>query len=413
MTMTDAGLLQTLEWMEGFTTIRVLAEGGGGETRLVMRGDEGPFVLKEIPRQLASTEAWRRSLGVVHPRVARVHDVRELPDKIVTLSEFVEGESLRALVEREGALGPETATDVLRDVCQGAAALHELGIIHRDISPGNVIVCPRGAVLVDLGNARVHTTGEKVDTVHLGTAGFSAPEQYGFAQTDVRSDVFALGRLLQYMLTGQVPREGSSLEGLPPRLRAVIEKACAFEPGARYETVRDFERALPREGQRIRTSRARSAQRGGVPSSNGRPTDLRAWRELDPSAIWHDWRVCASRVRRALVVVVWALMALAAVAFCGGGSAYYAWGVPCGLTFGLGYVALWLSSFGLPGLEVCTALLQRGGYAPSAAPVWRRLLRLAGRCLLEAFVCTGAAVVLMLAADALFPGVAQVVGGSS
>jgi hypothetical protein len=413
MTMSDVELLQTLEWMEGFTTIRVLAEGSGGVTRLVMCGDEGPFVLKEIPLQLASGQAWQRSLAVVHPRVARVYDVRRLPDKLVTLSEFVEGESLRSLVEHEGALAPEEAIGVLRDVCHGVAALHELGIIHRDISPGNVIVSPRGAVLVDLGNARVHTDGEKIDTVRLGTAGFSAPEQYGFAQTDVRSDVFALGRLLQYMLTGQVPQEGASLDGLPPQLRRVVEKACAFAPGARYQAVRDFERALPREGQLMRASRVRASGQREASADAWRPSDLWDWWEADPRAIWRDWRVCASRVRKALVVVVWAVMALFAVAFCGGCAPYFGWGIACGLAFWLGYAAMWLGVFGLPGLELCCLLLGRGGYAPSAGPVRHRLLRLLVCCFLEAAICLGAAGALMLIADALFPGVAWIVGGSA
>lgn len=403
--MTDDELLQTLRWTEGFATIRTMAQSAGGTTKLVMRGDQGPFILKEIPLQLASVEAWRRAMGVVHPRVTRVYEVRELPDKLVTVSEFVEGESLRALVERTGPLAPEAAASILRDVCQGAAALHELGIIHRDIAPGNVIVSPRGAVLADLGNSRVHAASEKVDTVRLGTAGFSSPEQYGFAQTDVRSDVFSLGRLLQYMLTGRVPQEGESLDGLPPRMRKVVEKACAFEPGARYKSARELERALPGEG-----AYARTAGPGAAPSPGGHVRDVWAGWEANPRAVWRGWRSCTSRVRRVLVVVVLAVVALFAVAFCGGCSPYFRWSIPCGLAFGLGYAAMWLGVFGLPGLEVCCMLLRCGGYSPAVGTLGRRLARLAVTCLLEALVLLGAAGVLMLAAGALFPGAAQAVG---
>jgi hypothetical protein len=119
--------------------------------------------------------------------------------------------------------------------------------VHRDVSPGNVILADDCVRLIDLGIARSHAEGASHDTTRLGTWGFAAPEQYGFAQTDARSDVYSLGRLLGYMLTGVEPTDPdyeTRLGEVDARVAGVIEKACAFEPSARYQGVGEMAGAL-------------------------------------------------------------------------------------------------------------------------------------------------------------------------
>ena len=114
-------------------------------------------------------------------------------------------------------------------LCEQLCALHEMTppVIHRDIKPQNVVIRPDGrAVLIDFGIARVRTEGER-DTVAFGTQGFAPPEQYGFSQTDARSDIFSLGILLYWLLHREtkVPREAHT------ELEKVIARCAFFDPG--------------------------------------------------------------------------------------------------------------------------------------------------------------------------------------
>ncbi len=140
-------------------------------------------------------------------------------------------------------MGEIAAAHAVADVCDAVATLHEQGIVHRDVSPRNVILSPRGAVLIDLGIARAYVEGAPRDTTRLGTWGFASPEQYGFAQTDGRSDVYSIGCLLGYMLTGVTPDAEGYAAALAdsavvrPELRRIVEKACSFEPSERYQSA--------------------------------------------------------------------------------------------------------------------------------------------------------------------------------
>jgi hypothetical protein len=169
-----------------------------------------------------------------------------MPDQLVVVYEYVPGASVEELVATQGPLKPSQAVAVLRDVCHAVGALHARGVVHRDITPGNVIVAADGAHLVDLGIARQQSTTARRDTTTLGTWGFAAPEQYGFAQTDARSDVYSLGRLLGYMLTGILPDAPSFDDALddrllvPASLARVVRMATAFEPSQRYQSARQM-----------------------------------------------------------------------------------------------------------------------------------------------------------------------------
>ena len=246
--MNDAEVLHAIELDDSYEVLRVLAQGPSGTTELVMRGDAGPFVRKRIPLGLANRAAWDATAHACCQRVPRVTDIYCLPDELVTVCEFVPGERLDARMQRLGTLSPDEAIKVATEVCEAASALHAAGVIHRDISPKNVILAADGAHLIDLGIARTKTAGAPRDTTLLGTWGFAAPEQYGFAQSDERSDVYAIGRLLQFMLTGEtadtLPGDGS----VPARLADVITRATAFEPSARFGSADELGAALSLAG---------------------------------------------------------------------------------------------------------------------------------------------------------------------
>ncbi|MDD6565187.1 MAG: protein kinase, partial [Parafannyhessea umbonata] len=221
----DQALLAAMDLDDSFVPVRTLAQGDGGTTELVARREPRPgepvlLVRKRMPTPLANEPAWRalqvaeladacdaagadgaagaapgeatavpaaKAAGV--SRLPHVRELYRLPDALVAVYDYVEGPTLRELVQERGPLAPGCAVALARQLCQALAPLHAAGVVHRDIAPGNVVVAADGAHLIDLGIARMRVDGASHDTTRLGTWGFAAPEQYGFAQTDARSDV--------------------------------------------------------------------------------------------------------------------------------------------------------------------------------------------------------------------------------
>ena len=241
--MDDKQVMHAMSIDDAYHVEQVLARGSSGVTELVSIAGTGPFVRKKIPTALARRNVWSALAECQSPRLPHVEATYELPDCFVVIYDFVPGKTLGQLVEERGRIDATNAIRIIDQVCEATQSLHEHGIVHRDISPGNIIIAADGAHLIDLGIARMRTEKASRDTTTLGTWGFASPEQYGFAQTDARSDVYSIGRLLGYLLTGVYPDE-SAYDRLvadesivPAQLRVVIERACAFEPSARQQSV--------------------------------------------------------------------------------------------------------------------------------------------------------------------------------
>lgn len=195
---------------------RTLARGPSGVTELVSIDGNGPFVRKKIPSPLAQRNVWAALSACQSNRLPRVEATYELPDRFVIVYDYVPGSTLAQIAEENGRLAPNVAVQLIDQICEAVQELHQHGVIHRDITPANVIVAQDGAHLIDFGIARIRSeaSNRSRDTTALGTYGFASPEQYGFAKTDARSDVFSLGRLLGFMLTGVYP-DASDLPMMP------------------------------------------------------------------------------------------------------------------------------------------------------------------------------------------------------
>lgn len=249
--MNDEQVMHAMGIDDAYHVERVLASGAGGTTELVTLDGSGPFVRKRIPAKLARRGVWATLVECDSARLPRVEATYEMPNEFVVVCDYVPGENLEQLVAARGHLDKKDALQIVAQLCEAVGALHARGIIHRDISPTNVIVAADGAHLIDLGIARFRVEGATRDTTQLGTYGFASPEQYGFAQTDARSDVYSLGRMLGYLLTGVMPAEGEKYEAsleddslVSPDLRAVIQRASAMEPSARYQSAEALAAAL-------------------------------------------------------------------------------------------------------------------------------------------------------------------------
>ena len=233
---------------------RVLANGQGGVTELVTVEGTGPFVRKKIPNELANRGVWSALASCECRRLPRVEATYALPEQFVVVYDFVPGQTLEAYVAERGPASEAEACSLISDICEAAGALHAQGVIHRDISPRNVIVSADGAHLVDLGIARLRVEGASRDTTSLGTWGYASPEQYGFAQTDARSDVYSIGRIMGFVLTGMAPDAEGYQDALEATVsagaRAVVLRACAFEPSGRYQSAAEFAAALAALGEK-------------------------------------------------------------------------------------------------------------------------------------------------------------------
>jgi len=251
-----ATYLGTVERDQRYRVERVLKESAFEVTERVWLpcadGTEaGPFIRKRIREDAEMGHAYERLFDAYRagdrpPHLPRVFDCFRRDGELVAVMEHVEGETLQHLVESEGP-SKEVADRVFPALCDAVAALHERfdpPIIHRDIKPGNVVVSPTGPVLIDFGIARTYDADAERDTTRFGTRAYAPPEQFGFGQTDVRSDVYALGMLLRFCVTGTTQAPGRQEEPkMSATLRQVVSTATAFDPDRRYRSVRELRTA--------------------------------------------------------------------------------------------------------------------------------------------------------------------------
>ena len=254
--MNDNQLMHAMSLDDTYRVEQVLARGEDGITELVTIDGAGPFVRKKIRQELARRNVWSALTECSSPRLPRVEATYELPEHFVVVYDFVPGRTLSKVIETDGPLTPESTVSLGIELCEAAEELHRHGIVHRDISPNNIVAAADGAHLIDLGIARMRVEGASKDTTSLGTWGFASPEQYGFAQTDARSDVYSIGRILGFALTGIRPDDETYeqalkaiLEHAPAKLVHAITRACSFEPSARFQSATEMAEALAGSSQ--------------------------------------------------------------------------------------------------------------------------------------------------------------------
>ena len=220
--------------------------------------ETGPYIRKFIARE--------SGLGDIYERIYRVNkegrrfahipyvlEFQRTDQAIVVVMEHVNGQTLADVVyERDP--GVKLAAEVFPALCDAVSELHESfdpPIIHRDLKPSNIMLKNGVPVIIDFGIAREFHDAAETDTTTLGTRAYAPPEQFGYEQTTVRSDVYALGLLLYYLLVEQTPtpkaiRRGFADSRIPEALRQVIAYATAFDPKERYESAAELKEAFLR-----------------------------------------------------------------------------------------------------------------------------------------------------------------------
>ncbi|MDX6638379.1 MAG: hypothetical protein QOJ01_1890, partial [Solirubrobacterales bacterium] len=207
----------------------------------------------------------RLAAQVEHPNVVPVHDAGEEEGRLYIAMRLVDGEDLRATVEREGALQPARVAALIAGVAEGLDAAHDRGLVHRDVKPSNILIesgrAGERAFLTDFGISRSVGSDSSLTSakVFLGSVDYVAPEQVEGEAVDSRADVYALGGVAYFALTGQPPyrrdtdlaklfahanavppRPSDAAAELPAAVDDVIARAMAKKPGERYAAARDF-----------------------------------------------------------------------------------------------------------------------------------------------------------------------------
>ena len=219
-----------------YDLVETLSEKGNSAMLRLRHKELGrDIVVRSIGRRLPIADFLKT---VVFQHLPEVYDTIKTDDGEIIFEEALNGRTLdKILAER--SLGFREASGILSCVADALSVIHEAGFVHRDIKPKNIMITDDGYVkLIDFDAARTAIGTD--DTVRLGTAGFAAPEQYVGA-SDQRADIFALGVLLNVMLTGKHPSEA-----LPRNLHArrIIEKATSMNPDKRFSSAEEFKKAL-------------------------------------------------------------------------------------------------------------------------------------------------------------------------
>src|SRR5580698_5001018 len=254
----------------------ILAEAGHGSMGNVYKArdrETGETVaLKLLKPEIASDQAmmdrFKNELlfarKITHKNVCRVYEFNRVAGIAYTSMEFVEGESLRSVLNRFGGLPQRKATDLALQICSGLKEAHAQGIVHRDLKPENVMIDAQGNVkIMDFGIARSMEAVTRQTGAMVGTPAYMAPEQVSGSPVDYRTDIYSLGLMLYEMFAGKpafsaenaiaVALKQMREDPAPPRtidpsisvsLERIILRCLAKEPAKRFQTVADLESAL-------------------------------------------------------------------------------------------------------------------------------------------------------------------------
>ena len=265
-----------------YHVIKKLGEGGMGQVYLAEHVKMGRRSAIKVmnPSMVHDPDAVARfnreasnASRIAHPNVCAIYDFGETPEGLIYLAmEFIEGEPLTDLLEREGVLPVPRAVGIFTQVAEALQAAHDLGIVHRDLKPDNIMLAPRKGSdqvkVVDFGIAKAvagggDESGQKVTKTGLvvGTPEFMSPEQLSGDKLDGRSDLYSLALVLYQTLAGKLPFEATTVQEtmikrltdepaplavsrpdlrFPAGLQPVLDTALARNPVDRYQTVVKF-----------------------------------------------------------------------------------------------------------------------------------------------------------------------------
>ncbi len=213
-----------------YMPIDVIKTGEYGDVKLVYdKIGKQICVIKQ--RSMNTVEIYQKLKNINCRYVPQIFRLMVDDDKLFVVEEYVSGQTLSEILKYENTFDEDAAAQILRQLCECLIALHAQNIIHRDIKPSNIMLTRDNVIrLIDFSISRIEKEGSPTDTEFLGTRGYAPPEQYGFGQTDARSDIFSLGVTIKRLV-------GNDYDGW---LDPIINRCTVFDPGNRYQSAEDL-----------------------------------------------------------------------------------------------------------------------------------------------------------------------------
>lgn len=238
---------------EHWTVYECLKESEDSSTFLVKETATGILCVLKWGRN-RQTEFLRNEMEIMKKMadrklsgIPKAYRIFEENGEVYLVREYIEGMSLAQMVLQKGGISEAEICRISRKICQTAEQFQnpDETMIHRDIKPENIVVTPGGEVVfIDFGTMRSYKKDGSRDTFVVGTRGTAAPEQYGYTQTDQRTDVYAIGQTMLYMVSESYEMNQLSECAVSRRMKKIIEKACSFEPDKRYGDAAQLRRAV-------------------------------------------------------------------------------------------------------------------------------------------------------------------------
>ena len=242
-----------VEMKEHWTVYECLKENEDSATFLVKETAAGILCVLKWGRNMQA-ELLRNEMEILEKLayrklsgIPKAYRIFEENSEVYLVREYIEGTPLAQMVLQKGGIPEAEICRISRKICQTAEQFQNPDniMIHRDIKPENIVITAGGeAVFIDFGTMRSYKKDGSRDTFVVGTRGTAAPEQYGYTQTDQRTDVYAIGQTMLYMVSESYEMDQLSECNISRKLKKVIEKACSFEPDKRYTDASELSRAI-------------------------------------------------------------------------------------------------------------------------------------------------------------------------
>lgn len=256
-----------------FELLSALGEGGSGLVLRARQLDLARDVALKFMSRLDIRDETKRTrflreakilAGLSHPNIVKIFAIGEFQGQPYIAMEAIDGTSLNKVIEQSQLSVPE-CIQLSKQIAEGLAAAHQLGIVHRDIKPSNIMLTgdsPRKAVIIDFGTGKLQQDGQKLTVTDalLGTPMYMSPEQFRGGKADERADIYSLGCLMYEMLSGKPPFTSGSLyeiamaqsqatppplpEGIPAWLKKLIFGMMAKQPADRPQSAAQVAQAL-------------------------------------------------------------------------------------------------------------------------------------------------------------------------
>jgi len=262
-----------------YRIIERLGSGGSGEVYKAVHISLNTYwALKFISSREEFAENELEILkNLNHPVFPRLVDCIREPDYTILVYDYYEGPTLKKLIEQNGRIAQERVCCWAIQILDALSYLHANSpepVIYRDLKPSNLIVLPDESIkLIDFGSARLYKNDNSDDTVYLGTPGYAAPEQYGFGQSDERTDIYNFGMTLFHLLTGKHPLNTEAAmiakqlgaAGVSNKLKAIILKCIEADPDHRYANTYEVKEAFKKlEPRSVKAERLAAVGKNAV-----------------------------------------------------------------------------------------------------------------------------------------------------